>query len=72
MLATRAFLIFALAVGDVQYTKKARVASNKPRHNTRQLVFVIVGIIIVRIVVMACSCDDKTQPVTQSVCTRPT
>jgi hypothetical protein len=72
MLATQAFLIFALAVGDVQYTKKTRVARNKPRHNTRQLVFVIVGIIIVRIVVMACSCDDKTQPVTQLVCTKPT
>jgi hypothetical protein len=61
MLATRAFFIFALAAGDEGYTKKARVASNKPRHNTRQLIFVIVGIIIVvRIVVMACSCDDKT------------
>jgi cell division protein FtsW (lipid II flippase) len=72
MLATWAFLIFALAVGDKGYTKKARVASNKRRHNTRQLVFVIVGIIIMKIVVMACSCDDKTQPVTQSVCTRPT
>jgi hypothetical protein len=43
MLATRAFLIFALAVGDEGYTQKARVASNKQRHNTRQLVFVIVG-----------------------------
>jgi hypothetical protein len=72
MLATRAFLIFALAVGDEGCRKKARVESNKPRHNTWQLVFVIVGIIIVRIVVVACSCDDKTQPVTQSVCTRPT
>jgi hypothetical protein len=72
MLATRVFLIFALAVGDVQYTKKARVASNKPRHNSRQLVFVIVGIIIVRIFVISCSCHDKTQPVTQSFCTRPT
>jgi hypothetical protein len=71
MLATRAFFIFALAVSDEGYTKKARVASNNPRHNTRRLVFVIVGIIIERILVISCSCHDKTQPVTQSVCTRP-
>jgi hypothetical protein len=66
MLVGRDFLIFALAVGDEGYTKKARFASTKPRHNTRRLVFVIVGIIIVRISVMACSCHDKTQAVTRT------
>jgi hypothetical protein len=64
MLATVAFWIFVLAVGDGQYTKKATVAINKQRHNTRRLVFVIVGIIIVRIFVMGCSCHAKTQLVT--------
>jgi uncharacterized membrane protein len=72
MLATVGFWILALAVGDVQYTKKATLGINKQRHNTRRLLFVIVGIIIVRIFVIICSCHDKTQPVTQSVRTRPT
>jgi hypothetical protein len=73
MLADRAFLIVALAVGDERYTKKARPTNYKPRYNTRQLVFIIFGISIVRIFVMGCSYHDKiTQPATQSVCTRPT
>jgi putative NADPH-quinone reductase len=72
MLADWTFLIFALAVGDERYTKKARPTNNKLRHNTRQLIFVIVGISVVRIFVMGCSCHDKSQPVTQSVCARPT
>jgi hypothetical protein len=72
MLVAQDFLIFALAVGNEGYTKKAPPTNNKQRHNTRQLVFVIVGINIVRIFEMACSCHDKTQPVTQPVCTRPT
>jgi hypothetical protein len=72
MLVGRAFLIFALAEGDEGYTKKARPRDNRLRHNTGRLVFVIVGIIIVRIFVISCSCHDTTQPVTQSVCTRPT
>jgi hypothetical protein len=72
MLVGRAFFLFALVVGDEEYTKKARPTNNRLRHNTRRLVFVIVGIIIVRIFVISCSRHDKTQPVTQSVCTRPT
>jgi hypothetical protein len=72
MLVGRDFLKFPVAVGDGGYTKKAQPANNKPRHNTRQLVFLIVGIIIERIFVLrSCSCHDKTQPVTQWVCARP-
>jgi hypothetical protein len=58
--------------GDEGYTKKARPTNNRLRHNTRRLVFVIVGIIIVKIFVISCSCHDKAQPMTQSVSTRPT
>jgi hypothetical protein len=64
MLATVGFWILALAAGEVQYTKKATLAINKERHNTRRLVFVMVGIIIVSVFVIRCSCHDKTQLVT--------
>jgi hypothetical protein len=68
MLATLAFFHVALAVGDEQYTKKARVASNKRRQNTGRLVFVMVGIISARIFVMGCSLflswnDSTREPV---------
>jgi hypothetical protein len=72
MLVGWAFLIFALAEDDEGYTKKSRPTDNRLRYNTRRLVFVIVDIIIMRIFLISCSCHDKTQPMTQSVCTRPT
>jgi hypothetical protein len=63
-LATVGFWILALAVGDVQYTKKATLVIGKQRHNIRRLVFVMVSIIIVSVFVIRCSCHAKTQLVT--------